>query len=319
MKTEFIPLSEIDRSDRTFAFRRPGAPEALCRSIERWGVLTPLLLRGRPGAWTVVSGHRRAAAAEAARLEDVPAVTASADSLPVGTAVRRLVEENRFGPALTVLEAGRLLAKLCDPGGETPQDVEAAALLLGLPRGRRRLERILAVPALPEEILDAPWVKDGVLLQLVLLPESARDLMWRAWIEPRRPSVQEVREVVEWIGDMAAGDGSDPENAIRTALQGGGPFFPGLRALRFPTLAAMEEGFRKAVRNLPAPMKATLPPRAEGDGIRFQIVARSTGELAALVRELARREPDIEAVFKALCEPSSREESSSNPEANTAP
>lgn len=302
-----IPLEDVT-ADRTFAFRREGVPDALLGSVERWGVLVPPLLREDEGRWQVVSGHRRVRCARALGLESLPARTCAAGELPDVLALEQLVEENRFGPPLDALEAGRLLGLFRSLAAHSFEKIEKeVAPRLGLPRGRDALERILAVPALEEEILEDPAVREGLLLRLTALSPAARLALWREWIRPGSPTAQEIREGVEWILDLAArGDCRDAEilagGPAAAALREGAGFHAALRRLRYPVLVRVEGALRDAARALPAGIQAEGSPRLEGEWIEFRFRARDAREAAALARSLAESDAALAAVFEALCD-----------------
>ena len=75
-KMQLLPTESITfGSGRTFAVQ-----ERLIQSIQAHGVLVPLLLRpGKNGVMTVVDGNKRLAAAQALKLQTVPAVVRELD------------------------------------------------------------------------------------------------------------------------------------------------------------------------------------------------------------------------------------------------
>ncbi|MHC5038186.1 MAG: ParB/RepB/Spo0J family partition protein [Planctomycetota bacterium] len=325
MKSLLIPFRDVNLADRTFAFRRPGVPEALQHSIDHFGILVPLLLRGQTGAWQIVSGHRRAAAALTAGIESLPAFTLTPESLPHRESLLRLLEENRFGPPFSPFEAGTLLARFRDLAGMDLATLEREiGPRLGIPRGRVALERLLALPGLEEELLEDPGMKDGILPLLTALPPSTRLRLWKHWIQPHRPTLQKTREAVEWLLDLAARRRLSPDEILahpplREALEGGSPFLDSLRTLRYPTRTRTEEAFRKANRDLPKGLMASIPAPHEGDTVTFQFAARSPEDVNALLEELLQEDAAIRAVFQSLCDPDSPDVSSSSPGAKKTP
>ncbi|MHC4777342.1 MAG: hypothetical protein ACYTFG_02065 [Planctomycetota bacterium] len=319
MKYDDVDLSELDLGDRTFQFRNPSVPTPLLESISQWGVLSPIVLRGKPRAWTVVSRHRRVMAAVAGGIDRVPAWMAREEELSLGDAFRRLIEENRFVPGPTFLESGRLLTKFLKYAKPSRHELEVHAGRLGVPGGHVALDRVLDLPDLPRDILEDPEAKDGVLMQIVRLPVQARLPIWEGWVRPARPTVQQAREAVEWILDLSAGGAGEPVEIIRSALHGEGVFLARLRAERYPRMTTLEERFLAALEDLPGRIKADLHPGRENDTLRFRFEARTTGEIKALARELAEREPALEALFEASCKPPSQKDSSSSRAARKSP
>ncbi|GEM_PF-3427849 len=322
MKIQRVPRNHVDLADRTFAFRRPGVPDLLRASIERFSVLHPPVLRGEPGRWQILSGRRRI---EASREDAFTAWTVSADDLPPQAALERLVEENRFLTPFTAYEAGTLLALFRDATGASIETLsKTVAPRLGVPSGRTATEARLAVASFPDEILDDPVAKDGVLLALAELGASQALRLWRDWVRPRRPSVQQVRQAVTWLLDLEARDGVAPaerlgESRLRHALEAENGFLPALRALRFPVLWAVETAFAEAAGALPEGVQALLAPRRDDDTVEFRFRARSPERAKQILDGLAGEETILEALFEALWKPLGRNESSSNPPRKPTP
>jgi ParB-like nuclease domain len=86
--------------------------ERLVRSIETHGVLVPLLLRaGKDGAMTVVDGNKRLAAAQALKLQAVPAVVRELDdatALLLG--VWQLINSGEMRPSEAAIARRALVA-----------------------------------------------------------------------------------------------------------------------------------------------------------------------------------------------------------------
>jgi len=141
-----IPLADIRRSGNVR--QELGDIESLAESIRQHGVLTAVLVERREdGAFELVAGFRRVAAAEVACLEHIPAVVR--DPVAAVQRVSDQLAENNDRCALTDLDvAGATL--LCGVAGEEPNTgwrvvldsvLFSVALLRGLEALHRRARR----------------------------------------------------------------------------------------------------------------------------------------------------------------------------------
>jgi hypothetical protein len=117
-----------------------------------------------------------------------------------------------------------------------------------------------------------------------------------------RPSPRHLADVLDWLDDMAARDGTRPAAALeastlRAALHGSGSppdklkrWKEALRRLRYPRLVAREQAFATAARALDLGHAVTIVPPAalEGGTVTVTIRAASAAELDAILDRLAR-------------------------------
>ena len=116
----------------------PRADQALCDSIAARGVLQPILVRPHGNAFQVVLGRRRARAAIALGLAEIPAeIRAMTDQ----EAIEAQIIENRQREAMHPIDQWKATKSLLDAGGS----VEDAAMALGLDTRAARRMALLAM------------------------------------------------------------------------------------------------------------------------------------------------------------------------------
>lgn len=288
----------IDRSDDTFAFRQPSLPPGLAESVARHGVLCPVVVRERGGALQVVSGRRRFDAAARAGLRDIPCLVFGREELPDLAALRLILEENRFGSGFTAVEAGKLMALFGKQGLTADEISSDIAPLLGVPAGRESVASHMALSSMDTSITAHPLARDGALLSLAKLPADAARRLWEGWMVPARPSVQEVRQAVEWIEDLAVSSGIDPARVVDDLVSASPArqFLKSLRSRRFPLAAAIEDKFAISCAALPKGVRARM---TSTDAVEFTISASDAARLSAAAMALSGGRGPVEAVFKA--------------------
>ena len=117
-----------------------------------------------------------------------------------------------------------------------------------------------------------------------------------------RPSPRHLADVLDWLDDVAARNGSRPAAvlgapSLQAALRGGGSapdtlkrWKEALRRLRYPRLVAREQDFATAVRALELGRGVSIasPAALEGGTVTVTIRAGSAAELDAILDRLAR-------------------------------
>ncbi len=159
----------------------PEGLESLARSLERHGLLEPILVRPAEGGYEIIAGERRWQAAKRAGLESVPVrvLDIGDDDLLEVALVENLQRED-----LTPLEVARALAALV----ETTKSQEEAARQLGWNRSTVTNKlRLLQLPAEVQAMLSRRELTEGhgrALLAVegeeerIALAERCRDEDW---------------------------------------------------------------------------------------------------------------------------------------------
>ena len=126
----------------------PAELEALADSIRRHGILQPLTVRRRDGAWELVAGERRLRAARLAGLKMVPCVERETDD---DTSALLALVENLQRQDLHYLEEAAAIAEYIARAGITQE--EAAAQLGRSPSALANKLRLLRLSPACREIL----------------------------------------------------------------------------------------------------------------------------------------------------------------------
>ncbi len=133
-----------------------------------------------------------------------------------------------------------------------------------------------------------------------------------------RPSARHLNDVLDWLDDIAARDGTSPgatlaDVELRAIVASGGSaperlkrWKERLRRLRYPRLAAREHAIAEHVRAMDCGAAVAIVPPAglEGGVVTVTIRARSTAELTAALDRLRTRvaRGDVDRLFALLDE-----------------
>ena len=218
-----LPLAEIEPNPRQP--RRHFSEEhlaALAQSIASQGVIQPLVVRAHPhvpGRYQLIAGERRLRAVQRLGWHEVPALLRD---VPDEALLEAALVENLQREQLTPIEEASAYRTLLDQVGYTQ---EALAARVGKDRSTiANMVRLLALPPLLQEDLDAGRLTIGHARALLSLPEPDRQLALRGVVLERGLSVRETEQLVqrERSGERAAGPaagGGAPTPAAGEALQ----------------------------------------------------------------------------------------------------
>ena len=147
--------------------------------------------------------------------------------------------------------------------------------------------------------------------------DAERDAL-RVVIDALKPSPRHLHDILDWLDDIAAREGTRPAAVLAAPeLQGilrsrGAAsdrlkrWKERLKRLRYPRLAAREAAVADHLRalDLGPTITVTAPPGLEGDVVSVAIHTRSTGELATALDRLRDRiaRGDIDRLFTLLDE-----------------
>lgn len=155
--------------------------ESLTDSVRREGVLMPILLRPQGEGYELIAGERRWRAAQAAGLQEIPAVVRDVDDLQ---ALELAIIENEQRDDLTAIESARAYYKMIEEFGCTQQQV---AEKIGVSRVQvSNLVRLLQLPDRIQHMIENRELSMGQARPLVGLPlpvaeELARHCAARGW------------------------------------------------------------------------------------------------------------------------------------------
>lgn len=141
-EVRLVSLSEIQIADGANPRRSfdDQALNELAASIQRHGVLQPLVVRSHDGGYTLIAGERRYRAAKLAGLEQVPITLRDGDEQAIELAVDENLHRRDLNPVeeayafQTIVQYGRLSKKaLAERVSKSPQYVNERLRLLDLP------------------------------------------------------------------------------------------------------------------------------------------------------------------------------------------
>jgi len=229
--------------------------DALAESIRSHGLLSPLLVRARDGAWVLVAGERRWRAAGRAGLAEVPVlVTDRADE--ARDALLLALVENLQRADLNAVEEAQAYRRLVEEHGLTQEELARA-----VGRDRSTVANALRLLRLPPRALDALRLGrisagHGKVLLSLRAPEHLPALL--AAVEQQGLSVRGLEQRVNFLN----GQRQRPAQ---------------------PTLSRYAGAEELLARQLGAPVQ--IEARAKGGG-RIVIRYASEEELVALVDRL---------------------------------
>lgn len=129
------------------------ALDELASSLSTRGLIQPIVVRPRDGAYEIVAGERRWRAAQRARLHDVPVIIRALDDAQT---IELAIVENVQRQDLNAIDEAQAYQRLAIEYGHTQ---EALARIVG--KSRSHVANLLRLLDLPEEVRDA--VSDGRL------------------------------------------------------------------------------------------------------------------------------------------------------------
>jgi ParB family chromosome partitioning protein len=238
----------------------PEALAGLASSIERSGVVQPLLVRPLPdGGYELIAGERRWRAAQQAGLDRVPAIvrdSAQAERLQVAL-IENMVRED-----LNPVEEARACAALVEELGLSKEELAGR-----IGRSRPALSNLIRLLDLPDEALEL--LESGELSEghgKALLGASGNDVRRRLARDAARGgwSVRETENRVKLAGQPKKGKG-------------------GRRAIEAEQAAAM----REAADRLESALGHEVTVRPKGEGVAVEVRLADLAEANALARRLA--------------------------------
>ncbi len=302
-----LPLGALDVADRTFATTPSWSrPERLIESIRLAGVLSPLRVQAlADGRTRIVSGFRRASAAQELDLESVPCLVCQGDASPDSELFLGALLENLGARELGDVERAVAVGKLRDQFGFRETEIIDRFLpWLGIRPDRHHLRHYLEIARLPDEVQRAiPELAAEVAIRLA----GWKPAEWRLFldlVDRYRLGRNRQREVFELLDELKAlaeqtsradipgiwretgcadidADSTAPPEKLASWLEV-------LRQRRFPTLSRHEARARELKKSLQLPPEIQFnPPRhLEGDRVSIQFQVRAPAELKRLAAKL---------------------------------
>jgi len=161
--------------------------EGLAASIEKHGVLQPILVRRDVGGkYTLIAGERRLRALKLLKRQTVPAIISDGDVAEIA------LIENLQREDLRAIEEAEAIQRLMDEKGYTQEEVGQA-----IGKKQNTVSALLSLNKLPEAIkTDYPTsdkVSKSWLIELAQIEDEASQMeLWRQ-VQARKVTVREVR------------------------------------------------------------------------------------------------------------------------------
>jgi hypothetical protein len=293
-----LPRLDLGR-EASFRFRwklpgEEGSGEAdadLIRSVGEHGIISPPILADTGDALEAVSGFRRLAAARAAGLEEVPALTLAARGGSRGGILRLWLETSLHGRPLSDMEKITLTARTVSKAGDGLADLLPCLSRLFARKITADLAaRLAALSGLcleAKEALSGGTLSAGDLLQLgdhpgIDLDSAARILATASLSRSAR------REAIRGMLSLAdGGEGAFSRFAVDIE-RGGAPLDETVRSITHPRLQEDTALILGAVREmgLPPGTSIHLPENLEGGSCTVEIRVRGEDPLRLSLERL---------------------------------
>ena len=207
-----LSLHLIDGGDRTFSASHSALQSGVRLKdwIQKVGILVPLRVNLRSdGAYRIVSGFRRFAAAGQLGLKAVPC---RVDQAPPPTLFLKAVVENLSTRGLGELEKATVIYKMqVDYQKSDGELIERVLPILGIQGSRHRLHYYLRLAQLPEPLLQA--IVQGVVIPEVALKLSSWGLdefsLFVRTVAEYRLGRNKQRQLFELVDDLKASKSAD--------------------------------------------------------------------------------------------------------------
>jgi hypothetical protein len=296
-------------------------PELLVASIERVGILHPLIVRPlHTGKYfQLIAGFKRYSIAKQLYIERIPVFVLPAKRRGDYASLIYAVEDNRSVRALSPMEicmALRLFA--CIHDSEKPKDPGGMARLLGIPPVESRIEDYLNLDRLDRAIQRKVHLKDIDFEQARILLKTdgviARFLT-AILLSGVHLNANRMKIAAEYLVEICRREGISPEGIIEApALSAflnrckegkrcrATEFQSILRTLRYPILSELQARFDRLSKGIASGIPVTIhhPEQFEGDCITVTIKARNRSELTENLKKLC--EGEKERLFDGLFE-----------------
>ena len=200
----------------------PEALDELKASIERHGLLQPILVRRRPdGGFVLVAGQRRLEAVRALARLTVPAIVTEGDPGEVA------LVENLQRQDLDPLEEARGIARLVERFGYNQTEV-------GQVIGKRQntVSALLALNRLPDRIRDevaaGAVVSRSVLVEIAQVSEKEEQIaLWEA-AKGKRLTIRELRETRKTSAAQPPTPVANPQDRLKNLVRSAERLIEGL-------------------------------------------------------------------------------------------
>lgn len=312
-----VSLTGLDRSF-PLNYRYTLEDPALEASIQKLGVMIPLLIVQEEGRQLLLSGHKRLAAAEKAGLAEIPVQILEKKLTPKQQFLAAVISNWGQTPCdLDVMRASVLALR--DFKFTEDEYTEELLPALGLAPQRNLIRDVLKTQALEKEVLDA--VAAGQLpfkgaAQLLKFPPDDQRVFVREAAQKLRFSVSQLQETVECLYDMMRQSYRTLGELLKDSVfsrilqdeksdprQRTDAFMKILREKKNPRLSQMEKDFAGQAGQITSKLDGLsleAPPYFENQGYFLKMHVRSAESLNQLQQLLAEERSSFNALLQGV-------------------
>lgn len=169
-----IPISEIERdSNQPRVEFDPEKLEELSRSIKKYGVLSPILVRKKNDKYMIISGERRFRASKLANLQQIPAIIDSEEDASGERTLAIQIIENMQRADLSPLEKAYAISALKETHNFSVRQVADKLAI-----SKSSVQRYIDILDLPDDLINA--LRQGASESKVLMLSKIKNEKERA-------------------------------------------------------------------------------------------------------------------------------------------
>jgi ParB family transcriptional regulator, chromosome partitioning protein len=280
-----VHLSRIDRKRQTYRITTSEGIPGLAASLERVGLINPPILFADDGAYGIVSGFRRVAAADHLGWHRMPTRILPVEATHFDRVQLAIVENSAQRP-LNPIEISRALSLLSESIPRPGDGLERIAAHLGLPQSPNLIGKLKSLCRLQQSVQDGILSGTIPLQSALMLAELEEEAVrWFAdTFQALKIGLNKQREIITLAREIALRD-NQPLSAvlhdisIRTLLED--PDLDrvkkatALRRLlkqrRFPALTAANDAFEALLKSLHLGPDARLSPPPDFEGSTYSL------------------------------------------------
>lgn len=289
-----IKISSIEIENQKFKITTRKNIHSLIQSMNRIGLINPIVVLCQKNGFIVIGGFHRLEAAMALGWSKIRA-SVLPSTTPLTDCVRISISDNSFQRSLNLIEISKALA-LLKKTFITPEAMEAEVDSLNLPGGMHYLKKVEPLCRMPQSVQDG-ILSDSISLptawQLSRMPENEA-VAFASIFAQLNCSLNKQREIITLVKEISIRESKSMvqllmEDSIKHIVfdnnldknQKTRQLRFNLRKRRYPTIVESEENFYTQVQTLGLGERFKLiPPQDfEGDTYRLTLDFKSLQEL----------------------------------------
>ena len=298
-----VDLLSIDQDDGTYSISTRDDVEDLVPSINKIGLIAPVILQETSGRFRIICGFRRIKACGQLGWSKIDSRVLSAGTThPECTQLA--IADNSMQRRLDLLETSRALNLLADCFNDDDQLVRAAKILK-LPDNITAIDKIREIRRLPREIQENV-LQENISLTVALSlgkMESSAGMALAGLFARINASLNKQREILTLITEISLREDISVPDLIRTSViqdivtnsdmdrnRKTAKLRSCLKQRRYPAICNAEKEFEKNLRLLKLGSGISLipPPHFEGQYYTLRLLFKNLPELAEHKKTLDR-------------------------------